>query len=169
MSIEFRDAGPEDAEALARLFRACFTDTFGHLYQPADLHAFLAEHTTEHWGDQLRDPGFAVRLAEHAGEIVGFAKIGPLKLPVEAASAAIELRQLYVLSDWHGRGIAVELMDWVVEQARRRGAAELYLSVYTENHRAKRFYARYGFTEVGPYAFMVGSQADEDIIMRCAL
>ena len=60
-------------------------------------------------------------------------------------------------------------MDWAMEEARVRGASEMYLTVYTDNHRAKRFYERYGFEEVGPYSFMVGSQADEDIIMRACV
>ena len=34
---------PEDAEALSDLSRECFTQTFGHLYAPEDLSAFLDE------------------------------------------------------------------------------------------------------------------------------
>ena len=60
-------------------------------------------------------------------------------------------------------------MDWVLAEARAARRDELYLSVFTDNHRAKRFYARYGFEAVGPYDFMVGSHADEDIIMRLKL
>lgn len=36
-----RRATPADAEALSALARTCFTQTFGHLYAPADLEAFL--------------------------------------------------------------------------------------------------------------------------------
>ena len=60
-------------------------------------------------------------------------------------------------------------MDWAIEEAKARGGSELYLTVYTDNHRAKRLYERYGFVYVGPYHFMVGEQADEDIIMRLNL
>ena len=66
-------------------------------------------------------------------------------------------------------GIAGAMMDWAIDEARRRCAGELYLTVYTDNHRARRIYERYGFEEIGPYAFMVGEQADEDIIMRLHL
>jgi GNAT superfamily N-acetyltransferase len=68
-----------------------------------------------------------------------------------------------------GGGVARALMDWVLAEARGRGAEELYLSVFTENHRAKSFYARYGFEAIGPYVFMVGNQADEDVLMRAKL
>ena len=38
-----RRATPADAKALSALSRTCFTQTFGHLYDPADLDAFLDE------------------------------------------------------------------------------------------------------------------------------
>jgi GNAT superfamily N-acetyltransferase len=96
-------------------------------------------------------------------------KLGPMKLPIEADRPALLLDQLYVLSAHHGSGIARALMDWTIDEARRRGAEELYLTVFTENHRARGFYDRYGFEPVGRYDFMVGSHADEDIIMRKVL
>jgi ribosomal protein S18 acetylase RimI-like enzyme len=60
-------------------------------------------------------------------------------------------------------------MQWGLDTARARGAEELYLTVYTDNHRARRFYERYGFEYVAPYKFMVGNHPDEDIIMRLKL
>ncbi len=169
MSISYRPAGRADAPAIDSVFRASFCDTFAHLYRAEDLDAFLARFTREAWESELGDDGYAFLLAEAEGEPVGYAKFGPLTLPIEAEGKAGELRQLYVLQDRHGSGIGVALMDWVLAEARRRGLDELYLTVYTDNHRARRFYDRYGFVPVGRYDFMVGSHADEDVIMRLSL
>ena len=169
MTVTFRNAAPSDAEALAELGRRSFVDTFGHLYSPQDLALFLANHSVDSWAQELADPAFAIRIGEAGGEAVAYAKIGPPKLPFEPRGAAVELRQFYVLSDWHGRGAAGEMMAWVLDEARRRGGDDLYLSVFVDNPRARAFYSRYGFVEEGRYAFMVGSHADEDIVMRLAL
>ena len=169
MSVRYRDAGHADAAGLATLFTASFTETFGHLYRPEDLAAFLARFDEAGWAEELADPGLRIRMAEADGAPVGFAKLGTLTLPVTPERPATELRQLYILKPWQGRGIADELMRWVLDRARAMAAEELYLSVYVDNHRARRFYERYGFTFVGPYAFMVGAQADEDHIMRLVL
>jgi ribosomal protein S18 acetylase RimI-like enzyme len=96
-------------------------------------------------------------------------KLGPVKIPVEIERPAILLDQLYVLKEHHGAGVARELMDWALDEARARGAEEIYLTVFVDNHRARRFYDRYGFEAAGRYDFMVGNHADEDIIMRKAL
>lgn len=169
MTVTYRKAGPRDAAALARIFDTSFCDTFAHLYREEDLNAFLASFTRCQWEEQLRDPAFDVRVAEVDDEPVGYLKLGPLKLPVEPGGPAILLDQLYILKGYHGTGIAHALMDWAIEEASRRNARELYLSVYVDNHRAKRFYDRYGFEAVGRYDFMVGNHADEDIILRKVL
>src|SRR5579884_2174092 len=169
MTIGYRDATPSDAATLDRLFNTSFCDTFAHLYRPDDLEAFLSSFGVEHWEAELRDPAYAFRIGEADGEPVGYVKLGPLKLPVQTDRPAILLDQLYILRDYHGVGIAHALMDLALEEARRRGAEEMYLTVYVDNHRARRFYDRYGFEPVGRYDFMVGSHADEDIIMRKTL
>jgi GNAT superfamily N-acetyltransferase len=169
MTIRYRTAGVADIPAIDRIFRASFCDTFAHLYRPRDLAAFLAQFTPRAWTEEITDLRYAFRLAEDDGEPVGYVKLGPSSLPVPSTGAAVELRQLYVLTSHLGAGVGAELMDWALAEARRRDAQTLYLTVYTDNHRARRFYARYGFEELGPYAFMVGEQADEDIIMRLKL
>ena len=63
----------------------------------------------------------------------------------------VELRQLYISSEWRGAGAARVLIDWALAEAKARGGEELYLTVYTENWRARRFYEKYGFVEVGRF------------------
>ena len=154
---------------MAGLGRDSFAETFGHLYTPENLAAFLDNHSEAGWRSELSDPRFAVRLGAAEGRPIAYCKLGPPSLPFEVRGPTIELRQLYVLKPWQGAGAAAALMDWALAEARRRGAREIYLSVFVDNARARRFYDRYGFEPVGRYDFMVGSHADEDIIMRLKL
>ena len=58
-----RRATPADAEALSSLSRICFTQTFGHLYAPADLEAFLTEaYAPDVLRAELEDPNRATWL-----------------------------------------------------------------------------------------------------------
>ena len=164
--MTFRDATAADLPAIDRVFRQSFCETFAHLYRAEDLDAFLAKFSPEAWAEEFRDPGYRFRVAEVDAEVIGYVKLGPSALPIETAARAIELRQIYVLEEHHGSGIAAALIDWALAEARGQGFEELYLTVYVDNHRARRFYDRYGFEAVGSYDFMVGSHADEDIIMR---
>jgi ribosomal protein S18 acetylase RimI-like enzyme len=168
--ISYRDATPADGAVLGGIARATFIETFGPLYKLKDLAGFLEQGSDAAYAAELADPAIEVRFAEVGGSPIGFCKISGLKLPAEApAPGAMELRQLYIYKPWQGEGIAAVLTEWALARARARGAPEIWLSVFTENPRARRFYARYGFEEVAPYAFMVGDQADEDILCRLRL
>ncbi len=167
--IAYRMAGLTDAPLLSALSTRAFTETFGHLYASADLAAFLDKLDEANWATELADPALAIRLAEDDGVAAGFAKLGPPGAAFTPPGPHAELRQLYVLAPWHGTGLADALMTWTIGAARARGAAALYLSVFIDNPRARRFYERHGFERVGRYTFMVGEQADEDDVMRLAL
>jgi len=166
MTITYRDAAAADAAVLRELFAESFVETFGHLYPPSDLQEFLDGNSLDKWQDSLADPEVAIRVAEMDGALAGFVELAPKKLPYETSAPAIELRRLYLRSSAHGRGIADALMTWALQEANARGAEEIVLSVYIDNHRARRFYERYGFEPVGRYDFMVGNHTDEDIILR---
>jgi len=166
-----RDATPADCAALARLGADSFVETFGHLYSAENLALFLENHSEAAWARDLADPAIAIRLVEDGAQAVAYAKVTPPKLPFEPdpARTALELKQFYVLKPWHGAGIAHRLMDWVLATARARKTDDLYLSVFTDNHRARRFYAKIGFEEIGQWHFMVGNQADVDLVARLRL
>lgn len=168
--IHYRDARAADGPALAAMARRSFTETFGTLYSQSDLAAFLDDaFGANGLPSQLSDPDFAVRLALAGDAIIGFVKMGPVTFPGEWRPDAIELYQFYVLGPWQGEGVAPVLMDWSLQHARSHGAKEIILSVYVDNVRARRFYERYGFGEIGRYAFRVGETIDDDRIMRLVL
>lgn len=164
----YRTARLEDARALSIFARDTFVETFGHLYPPQDLAAFIwTRYSPRIQRRELRDPSIHYRLALDDDGIVGYSMVGPLRLPIEGDG--LELSRLYVAPSVQGQGVAARLMEDAIAHARARGAAGLYLSVYEHNERAKRFYKRYGFEQVGEYDFMVGRARDRDLIWRMDL
>lgn len=169
--ISYRTPTAADTEALCQLGRDTFIETFGHLYSEKDLNHFLVTvFGPGGMPDEMNDPGLAFLVAEEAGELVGYCKVGDLHTEVDTGGRnGLELRQLYVRRSHHGSGVAARLMEWGIDELRRRGADDVYLSVFSENARAQRFYARYGFVEIGRNIFMVGDQADDDRIWKLSL
>lgn len=168
--IRYRSATPADAAELGAVAARAYTETFVGLYRQGDLDTFL-ETAFGPAGLQahVSDPTYTIRLACAGDTIVGFAKLGPVVFPGDWPERAIELHQLYVVAEHLGSGVGPALMDWAIDTARAGGGSDLLLSVYVDNHRAKRFYARYGFADVGRYDFAVGRTIDEDRIMRLTL
>ena len=68
--ISYRDANAADAEALGAFAQATFTETFGHLYPPEDLAAYVeAKYLTHVVAAELADPDVRYVLALRGGEI----------------------------------------------------------------------------------------------------
>lgn len=154
---------------LVELGAATFVETFGHLYTPEDLQAFLDEsHTVEAYAKVLANPYYALWLAEdEAGRDIGYAQAGRCGLPHEDVRPEDgELKRLYVRAGIQGGGIGRALMDAAMAWLLRDGPRTLWLSVWSENLGAQRFYARYGFDFAGEYAFVVGEQHDREFMYR---
>jgi ribosomal protein S18 acetylase RimI-like enzyme len=169
VSITYRDAAALDAAAIAAFAARTFIDSFGHLYPPKDLSAFLlAKYGPGVQARELAEADTRYRLALSGAAIVGYCMMGPVDMEVDK-SEALELHRLYVDQHVKGAGVAAALMEDCLAWARSKGAKRLYLSVWENNHRAQAFYKRYGFEHIGEHSFMVGDAADRDFIWRLAL
>lgn len=166
-----RRATPADAEALSTLSRTCFTQTFGHLYDPADLAVFLDEaYAPDVLRVELEDPNRATWLLfedETDEAPIGYATACPAHLPhPDITPGDGEIQRLYILEGHQGAGRGTLLLNTALEWLERDGPRTLWIGVWSENYGAQRFYARHGFEIVGDYSFMVGDHADYELITR---
>ncbi len=172
--MTLRPATPADAEALAELGRDSFTAAFGHLYQPEDLVAFLAEYRTpEKFRAHLADPPTLVHVAEVDGRLAAYCLIVRgqhfAEQPEPRPERPVFISQLYCAAEMTGRGLGAALMDWAVAESRACGADALQLSVFSENFGAQRFYQRYGFVKVADIDFWVGDHRDDEFLYELKL
>ncbi|ATE62996.1 GNAT family N-acetyltransferase [Rhizorhabdus dicambivorans] len=174
MTATIRPARPDDAAALADLKLVTFRQTFleegfGIPYPPADLALFeAASYAPEAVAAELADPARQSWVAELDGRLIGYAQVGPCKLPhVEASPDHGELYQLYVLREAQGLKLGRALLDAALDHlAATRPAFPVWLGVWSGNDKAQVVYARNGFAKVGDYRFKVGSWYDEEYIFR---
>ncbi|GGJ99817.1 GNAT family N-acetyltransferase [Luteimonas terricola] len=168
MTPTIRRATPADAGLLSRLAARTFTETFGHLYPPEDLQAFLDEaYAEDRQRVILSHPDYAVWLLEDDGRAVGHAAAGPCGLPhPEVAPGDGELKRLYLMASHQSGGWGGRLFDTAVAWLERAGPRTLWIGVWSENLGAQRFYARRGFEAVGEYVFPVGRARDREFILR---
>lgn len=163
-----RRAAAADAEAVAAIGVATFTETFGHLYPPTDLARFLAEaHGPARTRADLADPAKAVWLVEDAGEVVGYALAGPCELPhPEVAAGDGELKRLYLLRRAQNGGLGGRLFETALSWLLEAGPRTVWIGVWSENFGAQRFYGRWGFDKIAEYGFAVGETIDREFILR---
>ncbi len=164
-----RRALPGDALNLANLARDTFVETFGYLYRPEDLGAFLeTSQSVAAYAPLLNDARVGIWVAEDPHQaLVGFLTAGPCKLPApHRETAAGEIRQLYLRAAVQREGLGTRLLRLAIDWLAAQGHSPLYVGVWSGNLGAQRLYARYGFEKVGEYDFPVGNQLDREFILR---
>jgi ribosomal-protein-alanine N-acetyltransferase len=112
--------------------------------------------------DELAQPETRWYLvAEGTEGIVGYAGL----MCIEPIA---DVQTIAVVPEYEGRGIGTILLTRLIEEARRRHAADLLLEVRADNPRAQQLYLRFGFEQihVRPRYYRDGVDA---LIMRLQL
>jgi GNAT superfamily N-acetyltransferase len=150
--ITYRMAVQRDALTLSVLATQVFLDTYAlQGIRPAiarEVRHFLSE---EAFAEHLAQPRHGVLVAELSDHLLGFAQLihgqtHPL-LPPEAQAA--ELSRFYVQRPFLGKGLGKELLARAEALAAEKGAEILWLSAWTGNAHALRFYKARGYQDVG--------------------
>jgi ribosomal protein S18 acetylase RimI-like enzyme len=162
-----RTATRADAGQLAQLAEATFREAFGAVNSAADMDL----HCRSSYGEsiqsaELSDPSMATLLCEQGQRLIGYAQLRWATAPdcVKAARPG-EIQRLYVASDWHGKGVAQDLMNTGFDVMRTRHSDVVWLGVWERNPRAIAFYEKLGFAAVGEHEFRLGNDPQRDIVM----
>jgi ribosomal protein S18 acetylase RimI-like enzyme len=173
LRISIAKANLATATRLAALGHQTFSQTFAAANTPEDMAAYMAEaYGPDVQLAQLQDPRNTFLLAEMQGQAVGYALLvndSALGLPAENTTKQLEIKQLYVVEDWIGTGLGGTLMRRCLEVAQAAGVSAVVLGVWEHNERAKAFYQRYGFREIGDVVFRLGEDVQRDLIYRKGL
>lgn len=169
--MTIRRAVEADAPVVAELARRTFFDTFAANNDAGDMALHLARaYGVPQQSAELTDPAITTLLVERDGDAVAYAQLRSGHVPDCVSGAApLEVWRFYVRQEWHGRGIAQALMDRVTAEARERGARTLWLGVWEKNDRARAFYAKCGFADVGEHIFLFGTDPQTDRVMTLSL
>ena len=162
-----RAATADNAGALALIGAATFLEAFAEEIEGSDIVAHCAKaHSAATYRDYLAAGGHAWLAEAALGAPVGYALNTAPDLPGMLPGDR-ELKRIYVLSRWHGSGLAAALLDHALAAA--TGHARLLLGVYRQNHRALAFYTKHGFEPIAERVFRVGQTDHQDLVLARSL
>jgi phosphinothricin acetyltransferase len=142
--LTVRDATPEDAEAIARIYNQGIEDrlaTLETLLRTAD------ERRQWMAGRAERHPVMVAEAAD--GKVVGWASLNQFN-PRPAYDYVADF-SVYVDRAARGSGVGKALLEALEQRARQIGFHKLVLAAFPTNTAGMRLYERRGFTTVGIY------------------
>lgn len=140
-SVNIRDAGPQDAAAIASIYNHYVVNsTVTFDTEPKSVEDRLS------WLE-AHGPGYPVVVTEVDEEVVGWGSLSAWH-PRPAYDASVEVSS-YISPEFLGRGLGSLLMEDLIERARRIGHHALISQVVSGNAASIALGERFGFSEVG--------------------
>lgn len=160
-----------DAQMLSELGAKTFYDTFVKDNSPESMEVYLKNSfSPEIQLRELSAPDNIFLIAESEGKPVGYAQLIRNSIDETViADQPMELRRIYALQEYLGRGIGRELMKRCIDEARKKNCDVIWLGVWEKNQRAIDFYKKWGFRQTGSHIFSLGYEPQNDLILRLDL
>ena len=135
--MRFRPACDADLDDLVDVQERASVLALAHVF-PQETHPFPRDAVRARWQRELADPDVAVYVsAEDSGALNGF-----------AARRHDELLHFGTAPDTWGSGLAGALHDALLETW-PRDTRTLWLRVFRDNHRARRFWEKHSWASTG--------------------
>ena len=186
--MNIRLVEPFELETLLSVTRQTFVDTYEHLNDPVDFQAYLSQNFTL---EKLESDFKTVQNDQNTAggsvnnyyfietdKIIGYFKINVNKSPLESDTPiiyqsnfdyktlkGIEIERIYVIKEMKGQGIGRFMIEKTIEIAKTNGFDYVWLGVWADNPAAIAFYQKMGFTVFGEHIFMMGNDAQKDLLM----
>ncbi len=171
LNIKIIQINNSHIDALQQIGRQTFDETFSESNSAENMAKYLEEaYSYEKLSTELNDPNSFFYFAMYDQIVVGYLKLNKGGSQTELKhNNALEIERIYVLKDFHGKKVGQLLFDKAIQVAKDQHAAYVWLGVWENNKRAIQFYSKNGFVEFDQHIFMLGNEAQTDIMMKMEL
>jgi ribosomal protein S18 acetylase RimI-like enzyme len=169
--IVINKIGNEQIDQLQQIGRQTFSETFAESNSAENMAKYLDEaYSYEKLNAELNDSNSIFYFAVMDQNVIGYLKLnfGASQTDLKDNNA-LEIERIYVLREFHGKKIGQLLFDKAIEVAKAQHVAYVWLGVWEENKRALQFYTKNGFVEFNQHVFVLGDEAQTDIMMKLEL
>ncbi len=170
--MEIRPVVADEIEVLKELAKMTFVASFGKYNTKEDMDAYVAEKfTTAQVRNEWKHPHSRFHFACLDKRPIGYLKINTRDAQTDRplTSHTMEIERIYVMPHYQNRKIGQYLFNYSIALAHNEGFQTVWLGVWDQNIRAIRFYERNGFEQFGTHEFYLGSDKQNDILMKLDL
>lgn len=167
-----RIATPEDAAMIAAIGRETFYETWRPVNKEEDLQAYMKKaFDVQKIKAEIEDSGTNTFLYTIDDDVLsGYSKLRrDRSYPELENKKSLEVERIYVRKEYQDKKVGKTMMDKAFEIAKAEHHFYLWLGVNVDNHKAIRFYEKYGFTIFGEKSFQLGDAVDTDYLMNVSV
>lgn len=160
-----------ELEELCALSLSTFIDTFSKQNNPKDMEAYLKKAFNEaQLKAELEHPDSYFYFLKNDGKTIGYLKLNVKKAQTDQVlDNALEIERIYIVRSHQDQGFGSKLMDFAIEEAKRKNLMCIWLGVWEKNEKAITFYKRYGLEVFADHPFKLGRDEQRDLLMKKVL
>jgi ribosomal protein S18 acetylase RimI-like enzyme len=168
LGIKIRSIKKTEVSKLQKISQSTFYETFVNDCTPSDMERFLDnDFGLEKLTLELENSESDFFFVESEDQIIGYLKLNRGAAQTESKlKNSLEIERFYVIPAFHGKKIAQQMMNKALEIAKSGHFDWIWLGVWENNARAIRFYEKHGFEKFDKHIFMVGTDAQTDVLMK---
>ena len=169
--LRIREVKPSEVIQLQDITRDTFIKAFAHQNKPSDIELYVAEaFAIDQIQSEFDNPNSYHFFAENDSEIIGFVKLNLGSSQTEMPfSNSLEIQRIYVIAKYQGLKIGEQLLQFIIDFAKKKKMDSIWLGVWDKNVRAISFYERNGFVAFSKHEFLVGKDLQFDVMMQLDL
>ena len=169
--IVINKIGIEQIELLQQIGRQTFEETFAESNSAENMAKYIEEaYSYEKLSAELNNPDSFFYFAMLDEKVIGYLKLNMGGSQTELKdNDALEIERIYVLKSFQGKKVGKMLFDKSIQIGKEQNAAFVWLGVWEENKKAIEFYSKNGFIKFDQHIFVLGDEAQTDIMMKLKL
>ena len=169
--FEIRKVSVNDVEFLVEISSQTFDETFSAYNTAENMHRYIFENfSTDKLTDEINNADSEFYFAVIEDKIIGYIKINFREAQTEIKSAeSLELERIYAVKEFHAKGVGKLLFDTALQIAKENKLQYVWLGVWEKNEKAIRFYEKNGFKVFDKHVFVLGDDAQTDLMMKLDL
>ncbi len=171
LNIKIQQINNSHIAALQQIGRQTFSETFAESNSAENIAKYIEEaYSYKKLSAELNNPNSFFYFAMLDEKVIGYLKINMGGSQTELKdNDTLEIERIYVLKSFQGKKVGQLLFDKAIEIAKEQQVAYVWLGVWEENKRALQFYTKNGFVEFDQHVFVLGDEAQTDIMMKLKL
>lgn len=169
--IDISKVSINDLDALRNISIQTFTETFAHQNTESDMQKYVSENLSlEQLSKEINSKDSEFYFLKLNEEIVGYLKLNKGESQTEIKNKnSIEIERIYVKQEFHGKQFGKFLLQKAIDIAKNYAFQYIWLAVWERNLKAIAFYTKHGFVEFDKHTFLLGNDAQIDIMMKLEL
>jgi diamine N-acetyltransferase len=183
--MKIKKVTEQDLPTLVELARSTFIAAFAEENDPDDFAIYITNFfNLDVFQKEFYTEGSVFYLVYEKKALIGYFKLNHGKIPHDAMNPIAEfevltakmdgstlihklteLERFYLTLETHGKGFAAQMMQQAEVLTAEQKSTYLWLGVWENNLKARKFYEKTGFTKFAEHIFWVGTDPQTDWLM----